>query len=144
MRWRWTQRAASAPGSNTLDPDAARFLLALGQTGEVRRAARLAEVDEARAWAWAAAVPRPPWLTRRSEAAARLFATACVALERTRATLDGAPTEDQPTLRELVMVAERFFAAALRLDREVAADADTDTPLDLGDWAQIADSLDRP
>ena len=130
------------------DPALARFFLALGAVGEVSRAAQLAGVDDEAAWAWLDQVPRPAWLTRRTEAATRMFDLACEALAQTQRVLRGETDESgEPTvkvgLRELVMVAERFFAAALKLDREVGTDADPELSLDLGAWAQAADRLGR-
>ncbi|MBI5832244.1 MAG: hypothetical protein HZB16_08050 [Armatimonadetes bacterium] len=135
-------------GREAFDPSVARFFLALGAVGEVSRAAQLAGVDEDTAWGWLDQIPRPAWLTRRAEAATRMFDLACEALAQTQRVLRGETDEcGEPTvkvgLRELVMVAERFFAAALKLDREVGTDADPELSIDLGAWAQAADRLGR-
>ena len=147
-------RAKGTQGSRTraeragFDPAVARFFLALGAVGEVGRAAQLAGVDEAVAWGWLDEMPRPAWLTRRAEAATRMFDLACEALAQTQRVLRGEVDDSgEPTvkvgLRELVMVAERFFAAALKLDREVGTDADPELSIDLGAWAQAADRVGR-
>jgi len=140
--------SASDGGVDAFDPALARFFLAMGAVGEVSRAAQLAGVAESTAWAWLDQVPRPTWLTRRTEAATRMFDLACEALAQTQRVLRGEVDEaGEPTvkvgLRELVMVAERFFAAALKLDREVGTDADPELSIDLGAWAQAADRLGR-
>ncbi len=115
----------------------ARFYLALGAVGYLRPAAELAGVSLEQARAWVEGLERPAWTTRRSEAALRLFAVATEALELARQALRGEAAE-RPGLRELVMVAERFYAAALRLDKDVAADGDGAWELDLGGWSAAA------
>lgn len=142
------QDSPSDTGGSPLDAELARFFLALGAVGEVTRAAQLAGVSAERAWGWCDQLPRPGWLTRRAEAAQRLFAMACEALAQTGRLLrgetevDGSPVV-QVSLRELVMVAERFFAAALKLDREVGTDVEPELQIDLGQWAEAADSVGR-
>jgi hypothetical protein len=131
------------------DREMALFFLALGAVGEVTRAAELAGVAPERAWRWCDGLERPAWLTRRSEAANRLFAMACEALRQTGRLLRGEVDADgEPAvkvgLRELVMVAERFFGAALKLDREVGTDGEQELEIDLGRWAEAADSVGRP
>jgi hypothetical protein len=86
-------------------------------------------------------VPRPDWLARRQQAATHLFCVATEALEGARKLLrdaEGADLDDPARkavgLRELVMVAERFYAAALKLDKDVASHDDSDAALDLGLW----------
>lgn len=124
-----------------VDVEQARFFIALGAVGFVRPAAELAGVDIRRAEMWAEAVPRPDWLARRQQAATHLFCVATEALEGARKLLreaEGAaadePARQAVGLRELVMVAERFYAAALKLDKDVAAHDDSDAALDLGLW----------
>lgn len=124
-----------------VDPEQARFFIALGAVGFVRPAAELANVDIRRAELWAEAVPRPDWLARRQQAATHLFCVATEALEGARKLLreaEGADLEDPARkavgLRELVMVAERFYAAALKLDKDVASHDDSGAALDLGLW----------
>jgi hypothetical protein len=140
-------QAGAEPGREVVEPDLARFFLALGAVGDVTRAAKVAGVSAERAWGWCDQLPRPPWLTRRSEAANRLFDMACEALRQTGRVLGG-ETDGRGTsavsLRELVMVAERFFAAALKLDREVGSDAERELEIDLGRWAEAQDSVGRP
>lgn len=118
-----------------LAADQARFFMALGAVGYVVRAAELAEVDVAAARRWVEGVERPVWTTRRSEAAAQLFAVATEALARARGLLRGELEAAPVGLREAVMVAERFFAAALKLDKDVAADGEGSLALELDGWA---------
>lgn len=123
----------------------ARFFLALGAVGEVGRAAELAAVDPDRALAWVEGIERPVWLTRRSEAARRLFQIADEALEGVRRQLRGeVADESSPPLRELVNVAERFYSAALKLDNRVGADGPTQFEVDLDGWASQEDPVDDP
>jgi hypothetical protein len=133
-------------GEEGFDAELACFFLALGAVGDPTRAAELAGVSEERGWAWCDRLARPDWLTRRAEAAARLFDMACLALTETGRVLRGEGRDEAASavsLRELVMVAERFFAAALRLDREVGSDAQGELGVDLGRWAEVADSVGR-
>ena len=120
-------------GTRKVDPEVARFFMALGAVGYIRPAAELAGVDLERAWEWVAGIERPSWTTRRAEAAIRLFTVATEALDRTRRLLTGSEVDDDggPGLRDLVMVAERFYTAALKLDKDVAADGARDWELEL-------------
>ncbi len=120
-------------GARPVDPEVARFFMALGAVGYIRPAAELAGVDLARAWEWVEGVERPNWATRRAEAAIRLFTVATEALDRARRllTADEGAADGGPGLRDLVMVAERFYTAALRLDKDVAADEARVWELDL-------------
>ncbi len=150
-------RQAAEPGTERLDADAARFFLALGAVGYLAPAAELAGVDLADARRLAAGLPRPTWTARRREAAAQLFAVATEALAQVTARLrggaSGGETTDADTgsvagsglsLRELVLVAEHFYAAALRLDKDVAADGHQDLGLDLDGWSSEPDAPARP
>ncbi|MCC7494864.1 MAG: hypothetical protein IT204_21115 [Fimbriimonadaceae bacterium] len=122
-----------------LTAEQARFYLALGAVGYVQPAAELAEVTLSEAWAWALAVERPSWANRRGEAAMRLFGLATSAAELVRVLLHSPEAVPGPRLRELVHVAERFYAAALRLDKDVASDGQAAWQLDLDGWAAGAD-----
>lgn len=144
-------RQAAEPGTERLDADAARFFLALGAVGYLAPAAELAGVDLAVARRLAAGLPRPTWTARRREAAAQLFAVATEALAQVTARLRGGASGGETTdsdaglsVRELVLVAERFYAAALRLDKDVAADGHQDLGLDLDGWSSEPDAPARP
>jgi hypothetical protein len=122
--------------SGTVDPEQARFFLALGAVGEPLRAAELAGVSPDRARAWLVGVERPAWMQRRSEAARQLFQLAGEALAQVRRALRGEvdPEAPGPPLRELVSVAERFFSAALKLDSSVGADGQARFYFELDGW----------
>lgn len=125
--------------------DQARFYLALGAVGYVRPAAELAEVPLEQAWRWVEGLERPPWTCRRAEAAIHLFAVATEALERVRRLICGEEPEPGATgLRDWVMVAERFYRAALQLDKDVAADGQGSLELDLDGWSAGPAERARP
>ena len=120
-----------------------RFLLALGAVGYVDAAAEMAGVELPTAWAWATAVERPPWVSRRREAARVLFTVGVEALVKVLGRLRSAPEAGETAkegtsgggLRELMMVAERCLALALRLDKDVAADDDGQVQPALDTWS---------
>lgn len=115
-----TEPGRSRAGAVESPPEAdlARFFIALGMTGEADLAARLARVDPARADAWLDGLERPDWLTARSQAARQCFEAANLAVDQLRQQLEAAT--DPPSLRDLLTVADHLYAAALRLDRDVA------------------------
>lgn len=127
-----------------VDPEVARFFLALGAVGEPTRAAELAGVEPDRARGWLAGIERPAWMIRRGEAARHLFQLAGEALAQVRRALRG--DEDRPAvpLRELVSLAERFFAAAVKLDSSVGADGQEPFYFDLDGWTAEACPVDDP
>lgn len=128
-------------GLARVNPEQARFFMALGAVGYVKPAAELAEVELDQAWDWVEGLPRPAWTARRNEAAVRLFAIASTAVDQILRLLTEPPgdTTGQVPLRDLVLIAERFFTAALRLDKDVAGDDDT-LRLDLEQWSSPADA----
>lgn len=112
-------RAEAAP--REFDPVVARFFMALGMTGDPASAADLAGLEPALADALLTGFERPDWLTPRTAVARSLFDTGNEALKKLKARLDVDPGDgERLPLRDLLAVVERCFAAAFRLDDQVA------------------------